>query len=122
MLYTLTPTLKQYCIAALRSRQYRKCTVLWFAFTTLNSYYDLFGLSTLACACANSQKKTLIKIYVCMPVCMCILCITYIYIYMYVHMCIMVPLYMDVNMDVKVTVTGNVVEETDMDMNIVMHM
>ena len=40
---------------------------------------------------------------------------------MYVHMCIMVPLYMDVNMDVKVTVTGNVVEETDMDMNIVMH-
>ena len=120
MLYTLTPTLKQYCISALRSRQYRKCTVLWFAFTTLNSYYDLFGLSTLACACANSQKNILITIDVCMPVRMRILYT--IYIYMYVHMCIMVPLYMDVNMDVKVTVTGNVVEETDMDMNIVMHM
>ena len=66
------------------------------------------------------KKNTLITIYVCIPVRMCILRI--IYIYMYVHMCIMVPLYMDVNMDVKVTVTGNVVEETDMDMNIVMHM
>ena len=121
MLYTLTPILKQYCISALQSRQYRKCTVLWFAFTTLNSYYDLFGLSTLACACANSQKKH-IDYNLCMHACMHVYIMYYIYIYMYVHMCIMVPLYMDVNMDVKVTVTGNVVEETDMDMNIVMHM